>query len=45
MKDQKEKESNIGAKISQEIEKLDKNIMKSTELLRSSIDILLPESK
>ncbi|XP_026201141.1 GTPase IMAP family member 8-like [Anabas testudineus] len=45
MKDQKEKESNIGAKISQEIEKLDKNIMKSTELLRSSIDILLPEMK
>lgn len=44
-KDQKEKEENIDAKISQEIEKLDKDIMRSTELLRSSMDFLLPECK
>ncbi|XP_044216869.1 GTPase IMAP family member 8-like [Thunnus albacares] len=39
---QRKKEENIDAKLTQEIEKLDKEIMKSTVLLRSSKDILLP---
>ncbi|XP_017284220.1 GTPase IMAP family member 8 isoform X2 [Kryptolebias marmoratus] len=43
-RDEKE-EKKIEAKISREIEKLDMNIMKSTELLHSSMDILIPDFK
>ncbi|XP_029906041.1 GTPase IMAP family member 8-like isoform X2 [Myripristis murdjan] len=41
-KDEKEKEEKIATKISQEIEKLDKEILKSTTFLRNSIDFLIP---
>lgn len=44
-KDEKEKEEQIATKISQEIEKLDKEILKSTTFLRNSIDFLIPTSK
>ncbi|XP_074492169.1 GTPase IMAP family member 8-like [Sebastes fasciatus] len=45
-KDGKEKEENINSKISQEIEKLDMNILrKSSDLLRGSMDFLLPDLK
>lgn len=45
-KDGKEKEENINSKISQEIEKLDMNILrKSSDLLRGSMDFLLPDCK
>lgn len=37
------KEENIDAKLTQEIEKLNKDIMKSTDLLRSSKDFLIPD--
>ncbi|XP_071343021.1 GTPase IMAP family member 8-like [Trachinotus anak] len=43
-KDGKEEE-NIDAKISQEIEKLDKDIMRSTHVLHSSMDWLIPDMK
>nr|XP_020459004.1 uncharacterized protein LOC109962017 [Monopterus albus] len=41
-KDQKEKETTY-AKISQEIEKLNKDILKSTKFLQSSKDLLIPD--
>lgn len=44
-KDGKEKEENIDTKISKEIEDLNKNIMKSMTVLRSSIDALIPDCK
>lgn len=44
-KDGKEKEENIDAKIRQEIEKLDKDIMTSTDRLQSSMDGLIPDCK
>ncbi|KAM7410359.1 hypothetical protein PAMA_001683 [Pampus argenteus] len=39
---QKKKEENIDAKFTQEIEKLDKDIMRSTHFLRSSMTFLIP---
>ncbi|GAA6217885.1 GTPase IMAP family member 8-like [Lates japonicus] len=44
-KDGKEKEESINAKINQEIEKLDKDILRSTILLQSSKDCLTPTLK
>ncbi|XP_070765369.1 GTPase IMAP family member 8-like isoform X1 [Enoplosus armatus] len=44
-KDGKEKEENIDARINQEIEKLDRDVMRSTDLLRSSKDFLMPDLK
>lgn len=44
-KDGKEKEENIDAKLSQEIEKLDKDIRTSTDRLQSSMDALIPDCK
>lgn len=44
-KDGKEQEENIDAKIRQEIEKLDKDIMTSTDRLQSSMDGLIPDCK
>uniref|UniRef100_UPI003AAEF283 GTPase IMAP family member 8-like n=1 Tax=Centroberyx gerrardi TaxID=166262 RepID=UPI003AAEF283 len=41
-KDGKEKEEKIEKKISQEIEKLDKDILKSSNLLRNSMEFLIP---
>ncbi|KAF7652098.1 hypothetical protein LDENG_00101320 [Lucifuga dentata] len=41
-KDGKEKEENLETKISQEIEKLDEKILRLTNLLQGSMDILLP---
>ncbi|KAM7012001.1 uncharacterized protein LKV04_022495 [Tautogolabrus adspersus] len=40
-----EKEENLDAKISQEIENLNKDIMRSTDLLRQSMDFLIPDFK
>ncbi|XP_034561536.1 GTPase IMAP family member 8-like [Notolabrus celidotus] len=40
-----EKEKNLEAKISQEIENLDKEIMRSTDLLSRSMDFLIPDFK
>lgn len=42
---QKRKEEIIDAKLAQEIEKLDMDIMKSSDLLRNSLDFLIPSSK
>lgn len=44
-KDHKEKEEHLDARISLEIEKLGKEIMKSTEFLQSSKDFLIPDCK
>lgn len=44
-KDEKEKEENIDAKISQEVEKLNKDIMRSTHLLQNSKEFLVPDMK
>ncbi|XP_035509638.1 GTPase IMAP family member 8-like [Morone saxatilis] len=44
-KDGKEKEEIIGEKINQEIEKLDKDIMRATDRLRSSKDFLFEDFK
>lgn len=41
--DQRKKEENTDAKINHEIEKLDKEIMRSTELLQRSMDIFKPD--
>uniref|UniRef100_A0A3Q1AKB6 AIG1-type G domain-containing protein n=1 Tax=Amphiprion ocellaris TaxID=80972 RepID=A0A3Q1AKB6_AMPOC len=40
-----EKEEKVDAKINREIEKLDKDIMRSTDLLRNSKDFILPDFK
>lgn len=40
---QRKKEENTDAKINHEIEKLDKEIMRSTELLRNSKEFLMPD--
>ncbi|XP_027146266.1 uncharacterized protein LOC109142835 [Larimichthys crocea] len=42
---QRKKEENTDAKINHEIEKLDKEIMRSTELLQRSMDIFKPDLK
>ncbi|XP_027146030.1 GTPase IMAP family member 7-like [Larimichthys crocea] len=42
---QRKKEENTDAKINHEIEKLDKEIMRSTELLRNSKEFLMPDLK
>lgn len=44
-KDSMEKEEKIQQKFFQEIEKLDKDILRSTELLRSSREFMPPSSK
>ncbi|XP_070688659.1 GTPase IMAP family member 8-like isoform X2 [Pempheris klunzingeri] len=44
-KDEKEKPEDIDAKLTQEIEKLDEDIMRSKDNLQSSIPFLLPDMK
>ncbi|XP_014845612.1 PREDICTED: GTPase IMAP family member 8-like [Poecilia mexicana] len=43
LRDQKEKQKELDSKINQEIERLDKELLKSSTVLQSSMDVLFPD--